>query len=199
MDAAGSVYAALAHYGLLLKQDKVIPSVVGLVTGESLRTSWWSHPKSHLIFRTLSELSDHPDVMFAKLLAGKDTLVHSSLWPALLAVGSARAVWQLQGLSAPAAALLAQIDRSAEGVHATGAACKELQARLLAAAHEIHGADGRHEMVAERWSTWSGRANCSALTSLDEAHQMLEQAAAKLGAPAGWLPWRKRRSDSVRN
>jgi hypothetical protein len=94
---------------------------------------------------------------------------------------------------------LAQIDRSAEGVHATGAACKELQARLLAAAHEIHGADGHHEMVAERWSTWSGRANCSALTSLDEAHQMLEQAAAKLGAPAGWLPWRKRRSDSVRN
>jgi hypothetical protein len=199
MDAAGSVYAALAHYGLLLKQDKVIPSVVGLVTGESLRTSWWSHPKSHLIFRTLAELSDHPDVTFAKLLAGKDTLIHSRLWPALLTVGSARAAWQLQGLSAPAAALLAQIDRSAGGVHATGAACKEIQARLLAAAREIHGADGRHEMVVEPWRTWSGRTSCSALTSLDEARQVLEQAAAKLGAPIGWLPWRTRRSDSLRN
>jgi hypothetical protein len=199
MDAAGSVYAALAHYGLLLKQDKVIPSVVGLVTGESLRTSWWGHPQSHRIFRTLSELSDHPDVMFAKLLAGKDTLVHSSLWPALLAVGSARAAWQLQGLSAPAAALLARIDRSADGIHATGAACKEIQARLLAAAHEIHGADGRHEMVVERWSTWSALTGCNALTSLDEARRVLEQAAAKLGAPAGWLPWRTHRSDSVRN
>ena len=187
-----SVYAALTHYGLLLKQDKLIPSVVGMLTGESLKTSWWSHPKSHLIFRTLSELADHAEVMFAKLLGGKDTMVHSSLWPALLAVGSARDEWQLRGLSAPASALLAQIDHSKKAVHAAGAACKEIQVRLLAPAHEIHTQDGRHEMVLERWGQWAARKNCSPLSSVEEGRRMLERAATGLGAPLEWLPWRTR-------
>ena len=32
---------ALTERGLLLKQGKVLPSVVGMVTGESLPGSWW--------------------------------------------------------------------------------------------------------------------------------------------------------------
>jgi hypothetical protein len=186
---AASVYAALAHHGLLLKQDKDVPSVVGIVTGESLRTSWWSHPKSHLIFSVLTALSDHPQVTLTKLLARKDTLVHSDLWPALLAVGSARAEWQLRGLSAAAAALLQRVDRTGAGIHATGAACKELQERLLAPAHEIHAAGGHHETVIEPWSTWSSRMNCTALAGIDDARERLEQATRKLGAPRKWLPW----------
>jgi hypothetical protein len=191
-DSTRSVYAALAHCGLLLKQDKVVPSVVGIVTGESLSASWWSHPKSHLIFSILSALSDHPGVMFTKLLGRKDTLVHSDLWPALLAIGGARDEWQLRGLSAAAADLLERIDRSTSAVHATGAASKELQVRLLAPAYEIHTAGGRHETVIEPWSAWSARTNCTALTSGDEARQVLEQATTKLGAPLKWLPWRAR-------
>lgn len=191
-DSTRSVYAALAHYGLLLKQDKAVPSVVGIVTGESLSASWWSHPKSHLIFSILSALSDHPGVMFTKLLGRKDTLVHSYLWPALLAIGGARDEWQLRGLSAAAADLLERVDRSSSAVHATGAASKELQVRLLAPAYEIHTAGGRHETVIEPWSAWSGRMNCTALTSGDEARQVLEQATTKLGAPLKWLPWRAR-------
>jgi hypothetical protein len=189
-DSAGSVYAALSHYGLLLKQDKLVPSVVGIVTGESLRASWWSHPKSHLIFSILSALSDHPQVTLTKLLAGKDTLVHSDLWPALLSVGGARDEWQLRGLSAAAADLLERVERAMSPVRATGAACKELQVRLLAPAHEIHTADGHHETVVERWSAWSARMGCTALASGDEARRLLEQAATKLGAPLKWLPWR---------
>jgi hypothetical protein len=188
-DSAGSVYAAVSHYGLLLTQDKLVPSVVGIVTGESLRASWWNHPKSHLIFSILSALSDHPQVTLTKLLAGKDTFVHSDLWPALLSVAGARDEWQLRGLSAAAADLLERVERMSP-VRATGAACKELQARLLAPAHEIHTADGRHETVVERWSDWSARMGCTALASGDEARRLLEQATAKLGAPLKWLPWR---------
>ena len=190
--SAGSVYAALTHYGLLLKQDKVVPSVVGIVTGESLSTSWWNHPKSHLIFRILSELSDHPQVLLTKLLCGKDTLVHSHLWPALLAVGSARDEWQLRGLPAAAADLLQRVDRSTSAVHVTGAACKEIQVRLLAPAYESHTTSGRHEMVVEKWSAWSSRVNCTALSSGEEGRRMLAQAATKLGAPLDWLPWQTR-------
>jgi len=189
-DPAGSVYAALSQYGLLLKQDKLVPSVVGIVTGESLRASWWSHPKSHLIFSILSALSDHSQVTLTKLLAGKDTFVHSDLWPALLSVAGAREEWQLRGLSAAAADLLERVERTASPVRATGAGCKELQVRLLAPAHEIHTAGGHHETVVERWSAWSARMGCTALASGDEARRLLEQATTKLGAPLEWLPWR---------
>jgi hypothetical protein len=196
--SAGSVYAALTHYGLLLKQDKLVPSVVGIVTGESLRESWWSHPKSHLIFSILSELSDHPQVLLTKLLGGQDTLVHSDLWPALLAVGGAREEWQLRGLPAAAADLLARIDRSTSDVRATGAACKEIQVRLLAPAYEIHTANGRHEMVIEKWSAWSSRVSCTALASGEEGRRMLEQAATTLGAPLIWLPWQTRSRRNIK-
>ncbi len=59
-----SVLAALKRGGLLLKQDKRLPSVVGVLTGESLSTSWWSHPDAHRIFAVLEKLADHPDVLF---------------------------------------------------------------------------------------------------------------------------------------
>jgi hypothetical protein len=190
--AVESVFTALTQYGLLLKQDKSIPSVVGIVTGESLRTSWWSHPKSHLIFFVLSKLADDPRVLITKLLDCKDTFVHSSLWPALLAVGSAREAWQTQGLSAPAADLLKRMERSDSGVRTTGPVAKELQIRLLATAHEVHTDSGRHEMVLESWSVWSSRASCKALKCSADGRQILEQAAESLGAQRKVLPWRPR-------
>ena len=61
------VLTALAGHGLLLKQDKQLPSVVGIVTGESLSMSWWSHPNADVIFSVLSDLAEHPDVACAKL------------------------------------------------------------------------------------------------------------------------------------
>ena len=184
------VLAALVQHGLLLKQDKALPSVVGLLTGESLRTSWWSHPKAHLIFAVLSELADHPDVLVTKLLHRKDTLVHRSLWPALLAVAAAREPWQFRGLSGSARSLLRRVDRGQGPVRATGAAVKELEVRLLAMAHETHTEAGHHAMVLEAWQTWSVRAGCVAIQSIPHAREVVEQAATTLGAPLKALPWR---------
>jgi hypothetical protein len=190
--AVGLVFAALTRHGLLLKQDKSIPNVVGIVTGESLRTSWWSHPKSHLIFAVLTRLADDPRVLFAKLLDRKDTVVHSSLWPALLAVGSAREQWQTKGLSAPAAHVLRRIDRGNTEVRSTGVVAKELQIRLLATAHEVHTDSGRHELLLESWSAWSDRVGCKPIKSSADGRQILEQATVGLGAPLKALPWRAR-------
>jgi hypothetical protein len=190
--AVDLVLAALTRHGLLLKQDKSIPNVVGIVTGESLRTSWWSHPKAHLIFSVLTRLADDPKVLLAKLLDRKDTLVHSSLWPALLAVGSAREQWQIQGLSALAADLLKRVDRGNTEVRGTGLVAKELQIRLLATAHEVHTDSGRHELLLESWSVWSLRVGCKPLKSSTDGRQILEQAAVGLGAPLKALPWRAR-------
>jgi hypothetical protein len=183
------VLAALTRHGLLLKQDKSLLNVVGIVTGESLRTSWWSHPKSHLIFSVLTRLADDPRVLFVKLLDRKDTVVHSSLWPALLAVGSAREQWQTQGLSTSAAGLLKRIDRGNSEVRSTGRVAKELQIRLLATAHEVHTESGRHELLLESWSAWSDRVGCKPLKSSAVGRQILEQATVSLGAPLKALPW----------
>ena len=183
------VLAALTENQLLLKQDKVVPNVVSIVTGESLRTSWWSHPKAHLIFGVLAQLAEHPDVLFAKLLYGKDTMIHRPLWPAVLAVGLAREPWQTRGLSDHAKRLLERCDRGEGPVRAAGAAVRELERRLLATSQEIHTEAGRHEMALESWEAWSARVRCRPAESRSHARKVLEDAATKLGAPLKALPW----------
>jgi hypothetical protein len=192
MQALDRVLASLDGNGLLLKQDKELPSVVGLLTGESLRTSWWSHPKGRLIFVVLSELADHPDVLFTKLLRKKDTLVHRRLWPAVLAVGRSRAGWQRDGLSREAARLLERVD-GGEPVRASGAPVKELEARLLVTTRQVHTVSGRHEIALESWKEWSRRTRCRPLASVPRAKKALEEAAVKLGAPREALPWYRRK------
>ncbi|MGH9457127.1 MAG: hypothetical protein ACRD2J_05745 [Thermoanaerobaculia bacterium] len=44
------VRRGLREHGLLLLQDKTLPSVVGILTGEALSGSWWSHPRAGAIF-----------------------------------------------------------------------------------------------------------------------------------------------------
>ncbi len=189
MSQIDNVLAALAGHGLLLKQVKQLLSVVGIVTGESPRTSWWSHPKAHVIFSVLSELAEHRDVVFAKLLYRKDTLVHRLLWPSLLAVAEAREPWQVRGLSTPAKRLLAELERGGVPVRATGVVARELQTQLLATAREIHTDSGRHEMALESWHAWSQRAGCRATRSVALAREALERATQRLGAPLTALPW----------
>ena len=185
----GDVTLALKRHGMLLKQDKQAPSVVGIVTGTSVRGSWWSHPQSHFIFSILSALEDDPEVAVTKLLNGKDTFVHKQLWPALLAVGRARENWQLQGLPDECIKLLQLVEHASDPVRATGSAAKELQVRLLVISQQVHTQSGRHEMALESWTAWSRRLGCKALKSSIEARHELERATQALGAPMRWLPW----------
>jgi hypothetical protein len=175
--------------GLLLQQDKKLPSVVGIVTGEALRGSWWSHPKGRLIFAVLSELADRPDVLFTKLISGKSTLVHRRLWPALAAAGASRAAWQLHRLSPAARRLLGRVDRGPKAVRASGAAVKELETRLLVVARQVHTESGRHEIVLQGWREWSDAVRIRPLRSAASATRALERAGARLGAPPEALPW----------
>lgn len=192
-----TVLDALSRSGLLLQQDKDLPSVVTLVAGESLRTSWWGHPQGRVIFNVLSELADHPDVLFAKLLHRKVTLVHRQLWPALLAVVSAKESWQLQGLSPSARNLLTSISESSVPVRSSGQAVKELESRLLAHAEQVHTESGRHETALETWSSWSRRVGVEPLASSVLGRQRLETAANVIGAPSSALPWPPGWADAV--
>ncbi|PYQ48053.1 MAG: hypothetical protein DMF59_17180 [Acidobacteria bacterium] len=170
---------ALAKYGLLLLQDKELPSAVGIVTGEVVSGSWWSHPRANEIFRKLEQLDD---AVSAKLIAGKVTFVHPRLLPALAAVGSARERWQMHGLSPAARKLLARVDREGS-VRASGPAAKELQLRILVQAHEEHTESGRHATVLEPWPA-------SKLTA-EEGRHRLEKAVTAMGAELHDLPWNR--------
>lgn len=182
------VLKRLADGKLLLKQDKLLPNIVALVTGETLSGSWWAHPRSHLIFHVLSELADHPDVLVTKLLAGKDTFVHRDLWTALLAVASVKEAWQFKGLSETAKKLLKKIEKEGTAQQA-GIVAKELVARLLVHSEEIHTESGKHSMELESWSHWARRKKLKSTLSPNEGRAILENTAVKIGAPRHLLPW----------
>lgn len=188
--STAEVLAQLERLGLLLKQDKLLPNVVTILTGESLSTSWWSHPKGREIFRTLSELADHPDVLSTKLLSGKDTLVHRKLWPAFLAVAIAGEPWQSRGLSEGARRLLSRVDRSTVPVRSAGSAVKELVSQLLVHATEVHTESGRHEMAIEPWSSWAQHTGVAPTKAVAQARGILERAGRAIGACPSALPWR---------
>lgn len=178
----------LGERGILLEQDKVLPNVVCLITGETLKGSWWSHPRSHEIFACLTDLADHPDVLFTKLVAGKVTLVHRRLWPALLAVGTSREPWQLRKISSEAANLLRRVEKKGF-VLASGPQVKELERRLLTVARQEHTDSGEHKMVVESWSRWAKEGRCQLNLVPSEGRRQLEQAVLALGATTRKLPW----------
>lgn len=183
----------LRAQGLLLKQDRALANVVSILVGHSVAGSWWAHREAHRIFRALSALAHRPEVLVAKLVAGKDTFVHRRLWPALVGVGRAREPWQLSHLSPPARRLLAALARRGQLV-STGAAARELAVRLLVHSTESHSALGRHVRVLETWERWARRRGLRRVLAPAAARAALERTAAALGAKPSALPWHRFRA-----
>ena len=77
--------AFVEHHGIVLEAARrgAIPSLADAVAGESLRGSWWTHPRSRAIFAATRAVRDAPDVLVCRLADGKITFVHARLWPAL--------------------------------------------------------------------------------------------------------------------
>jgi len=72
------------HGIVLLSAKGAVPNLVEYVTGEPVSGSWWGHPDGHRIFRILTRVAASRDVLVCRLVAGKLTLVHRRLWPALV-------------------------------------------------------------------------------------------------------------------
>ena len=185
--SCAEVRRRLERYGLLLLQDKKLPSIVGTFAGEGLTTSWWSHPRGQEIFLCLGQLED--EALATRLIGGKVTYVHKRLWPAVASAGAANERWQTSGLSTEARSLLRAIKRGP--VAAKGAVAKELQVQLLVVAEEVHTESGRHELKLESWAAWAKRKRVK-LIEPDAGRIEIETAAAALGAPPRSLPWHSR-------
>lgn len=159
-----------------VRRQRVVPftdtpgaplSFVRAVTGEAVKGSWWGHAKGHEIFNLAGSLGE--DAISLKLVAGKVTLLHRSLFPAL-----ARVVlddgWRkprIAGLPSEARRLLdmalgsesLRLDEAAERLgKKTGEltrARRELEGALLVHADEVHTDKGHHVAVLVPWSRWA--------------------------------------------
>jgi hypothetical protein len=80
--------AFIDRHGLVMQSadHPLVPSLASFVAGEKIRGSWWAHPKGRDIFRALAAVYDSGDVVATRLVAGKLTLIHRRLWPALAAL-----------------------------------------------------------------------------------------------------------------
>ncbi len=156
-EAAAIIADAVEANGLLLVHDQRLPSATALIAGEPVMGSWWSHPEANTIYNALGALEDR--YVTVKLVAGKQTLLAPRLWPDLIAIGSARQRWQLDGLSEDDLALLDQIASATHPVllHHPDlrAAGKRLERRLLVVGDEVHTDAGRHLRALASWPAWA--------------------------------------------
>jgi hypothetical protein len=61
-----------------------VPNLAEAIAGEPIRGSWWGHPKAQQMYHLFEAVSDSPQVLVCRLVGGKVTFVHRSLWPALV-------------------------------------------------------------------------------------------------------------------
>ena len=76
--------AFVRRHGIVLASAKgPVPTLAHAIAGAPIRGSWWSHAKGREIFGAIAAVRDSPEVLVCRLVEGKVTFVHRSLWPAL--------------------------------------------------------------------------------------------------------------------
>lgn len=197
--------AKLKRYGILMETHSKLPSVAATVAGGPIVGSWWGHPRGHEIFYVARQMASHPDVVVTKLVSKRVTYVHRKLWPAIVAVGSARQNWQLSGLSPAGRELLALVDKTGRirtdrirlkrslRSKTVADAARELEVRLLVHSQEIHAESGAHAKVLQTWKAWIEEGWLAGKKMLPEdAKRRLEKVLAHLNSrfhTEGSLPW----------
>jgi hypothetical protein len=152
--------AELERIGLLLQHDAVLPSFTGVALGESIRGSWWTHPRANDLYDLLQVFRREAGGLSLKLVNGKLTFVAKRLWPALAAVGRGGAGWQRDGLSREAGVLLAYVRRrgAVRGDRIDFVPdvdlpklLRELERRLLVHVESFHSEAGSHHRLLRSW------------------------------------------------
>src|SRR6202171_3742686 len=84
---ADEAMAIVREHGVVLASAKgPAPRLAEVIAGESIKGSWWAHPKGHEIFAIFQQIDESPDILVCRLVNGKVTFVHRRLWPALVRV-----------------------------------------------------------------------------------------------------------------
>lgn len=156
-----------------------VPCFVEAVAGERIHGSWWGHPKGKLIFGLSESLVESSELVSLKLLGGRATLVHSALWPALLAVVLDESWRQARSktLDRAARALWKKVELASRRGDAP-AAVDALEESLLVHCAPEHTEKGRHEKRLTSWSEWArSRGVKPARGGVEAALEQLERSA----------------------
>jgi hypothetical protein len=138
-------------HGVVTMTASSRPSLIEAIVGGPVKGSWWSHPKGRLIFKLADAVHDSKDVLTLKLVDGKVTFLHRSLWPALARVVDDQE--SRRGLSPSAKRLLARVERSGSLRldEAGSRGRKELESTLLVHSGSMHTEKGSHATVLTSW------------------------------------------------
>jgi len=84
---AQQALAFVEQHGVVLASARgKVPTLTEAIVGAPIKGSWWGHPEGKRIFAVQSEVQENEDILVCRLLAGKLTLVHRRLWPAVAAL-----------------------------------------------------------------------------------------------------------------
>jgi hypothetical protein len=77
--------AFVEKHGIVLESaNGPVPSLAQTIAGGKIKGSWWLHPDGKAIFETTRAVRASKDILVCRLIAGKVTLVHKRIWPALV-------------------------------------------------------------------------------------------------------------------
>jgi len=201
----------LERYGLLLESDPKLPNVANLVAGETIRGSWWGHPKGKLIFAVLKRLAANPEILVTKLVLGKVTFLHRRLWQPFLSLAHSKEKWQMEALSSDAKHLLRLVERKRElrtdhvkwsrRRGTIGTAARELERRLLIHGEEVHTSKGLHAKILRSWNEWaSSKGIRTRSISTERAKEILEDVSVYFAGERAnevRLPWQRSGSRKI--
>jgi hypothetical protein len=185
---------------ILLLQDKVFPNIVTKIVGQSIAGSWWGHPLANPIYNGLQWLEDTPSVLVLKLISGKVTYLHESLFSDIYSIVVEPRDWQLKKLNEEDLKLLKYLSKkekvSAEDrnvielVKDPKKSFVKLEKKLLVHSEEVHTATGKHVKEFRVWK--NSKISKSAPGDFLAAMKKIENLVDELSRPSGAkvkLPW----------
>jgi len=194
------IYKLLERKKILRLQDKIFPNIVGEITGETIRGSWWSHPLANPIYNGLGWLEHHHPILIVKLIDGKVTYLHDSLASDFFSIVCEPRQWQLEKLKADEVELFKYIYKkkkvTSEDLNLKKLAkdpkksLSSLEKKLLLCASEEHTESGKHIKEYTSWKN-SKYAACEIKDYL-VAHKNITTLVEKLSRDSGAkvrLPW----------
>ena len=79
--------AFIRQHGIVLESGPgPVPCLAQAIAGETIRGSWWSHPKGRAIFAATRGVRASRSVLVCRLVNNKVTFVHRCRWAALVRV-----------------------------------------------------------------------------------------------------------------
>ena len=88
VDASGAIQFIRRHGVVLESARGSVPALAVEIAGGPIPGSWWSHPRSRLIFALTRAVRESPDILTCRLIDEKVTFVHRRLWPSLVRLAS---------------------------------------------------------------------------------------------------------------